>query len=164
MKDDVEAYKKAQQDLDKYASQYAETTARLNSEMKASDVKTYEDFKKYRDEYIDQLKKVFKEEGIKKSDKEIGEMADNYLKQLGDLETFVDQYNVGEKLKKQFKDSDKDVKEFINSLKTVDRVEILPYHNMGKYKWDEYHVKYELENVRTATDEDVERAKKILEL
>ena len=28
----------------------------------------------------------------------------------------------------------------------------------------EYHVKYELENVRTATDEDVERAKKILEL
>lgn len=116
MKDDVEAYKKAQQDLDKYASQYAETTARLNSEMKVSDVQTYEDFKKYRDEYIDQLKKVFKEEGIKKSDKEIGEMADNYLKQLGDLETFVDQYNVGEKLKKQFKDSDKDVKEFINSL------------------------------------------------
>ena len=116
MKDDVEAYKKAQQDLDKYASQYAETTARLNSEMKVSDVKTYEDFKKYRDEYVDQLKKVFKEEGIKKSDKEIGEMADNYLKQLGDLETFVDQYNVGEKLKKQFKDSDKDVKEFINSL------------------------------------------------
>ena len=116
MKDDVEAYKKAQQDLDKYASQYAETTARLNSEMKVSDIQTYEDFKKYRDEYIDQLKKVFKEEGIKKSDKEIGEMADNYLKQLGDLETFVDQYNVGEKLKKQFKDSDKDVKEFINSL------------------------------------------------
>ena len=56
------------------------------------------------------------------------------------------------------------LKDFINSLKTVDRVEILPYHNMGKYKWDEYHVKYELENVRTATDEDVERAKKILEL
>ena len=54
------------------------------------------------------------------------------------------------------------LKEFIDSLNTVDKVEILPYHNMGKYKWEELHFKYELDDVRTATDEDVERAKKIL--
>ena len=54
------------------------------------------------------------------------------------------------------------LKDFIASLKTVDKVEILPYHNMGKYKWEELHFKYELDDVRTATDEDVERAKKIL--
>ena len=66
-----------------------------------------------------------------------------------------------------YTDDEKDLlklKEFISSLKTVDRVEILPYHNMGKYKWEELGYKYELENVRTATTEDVERAKKILEI
>ena len=56
------------------------------------------------------------------------------------------------------------LKDFIASLKTVDRVEILPYHNMGKYKWEELNYKYELDGVRTATDEDVLRAKKILEI
>ena len=56
------------------------------------------------------------------------------------------------------------LKNFIASLKTVDKVEILPYHNMGKYKWEELHFKYELDDVRTATDEDVLRAKKILEI
>ena len=56
------------------------------------------------------------------------------------------------------------LKDFIKSLKTVDRVEILPYHNMGKYKWEKLNFKYELDGVRTATDEDVARAKNILEI
>jgi len=54
------------------------------------------------------------------------------------------------------------LKEFISTLKNVDRFEFLPYHDMGKYKWDKLGVKYELEGVRTANDEDVNRAKKIL--
>ena len=54
------------------------------------------------------------------------------------------------------------LKEFISSLKTVDKVELLPYHNMGKYKWEKLGAKYELENVRTATNEDIERAKRII--
>ena len=66
-----------------------------------------------------------------------------------------------------FTDDEQDLlklKDFIASLKTVDRVEILPYHNMGKYKWEELNYKYELDGVRTATDEDVLRAKNILEI
>ena len=35
---------------------------------------------------------------------------------------------------------------------------------MGKYKWEELNFKYELDGVRTATDEDVARAKNILEV
>lgn len=54
------------------------------------------------------------------------------------------------------------LKKFIKSLKTVEKVQILPYHNMGKYKWEKLGVKYELENVRQANQEDVDRAKKIL--
>lgn len=54
------------------------------------------------------------------------------------------------------------LKNFISSLKTVDKIEILPYHDMGKYKWKSLGINYELENVRPANDEDIKRAKKIL--
>ena len=55
-----------------------------------------------------------------------------------------------------------ELKKFIDSLQSVEKVEILPYHTMGKYKWDDLGIKYELEGVPSATDEDVKRAKKIL--
>ena len=64
-------------------------------------------------------------------------------------------------------DDEQDLKklgEFIKSLKTVSNVEILPYHSLGKYKWDELGFKYELEGVPSATSEDVKRAKAILNL
>mgnify|MGYP004474204837 CR=1 FL=1 len=54
------------------------------------------------------------------------------------------------------------LKDFINSLKTVEKIEILPYHSMGKYKWKKLGFKYELENVPEATSKDVERVKSIL--
>ncbi len=54
------------------------------------------------------------------------------------------------------------LKDFIASLNTVDKVEILPYHDMGRYKWEKLGLKYELDGVRIANDDDVKRAKKIL--
>lgn len=54
------------------------------------------------------------------------------------------------------------LKEFVNSLKTVKKFEFLKYHTMGKYKWTNLNVPYELENVPDATSEDIERAKKII--
>ena len=54
------------------------------------------------------------------------------------------------------------LKDFISSLNTVDKVEILPYHDMGRYKWEKLGLKYELDGVRIANDDDVKRAKKIL--
>ncbi len=56
----------------------------------------------------------------------------------------------------------KKLKDFISSLNNVEKVEILPYHDMGKYKWKNLNCRYELENVRPATDSDIEKAKKIL--
>lgn len=54
------------------------------------------------------------------------------------------------------------LKDFIYTLKTVDKVEILPYHDMGKFKWIDMGLSYPLEGVKTATPEDVQRAKEIL--
>ena len=54
------------------------------------------------------------------------------------------------------------LKEFLSSLSNVQKIELLPYHDMGKFKWKELGFKYPLENVRVANSEDVDRAKKIL--
>lgn len=54
------------------------------------------------------------------------------------------------------------LKDFISSLNTVDKVEILPYHDMGRYKWEKLGLKYELDGVRVANDDDVTRAKNLL--
>ena len=54
------------------------------------------------------------------------------------------------------------LKDFISSLNTVDKVEILPYHNMGRYKWEKLGLKYELDGVRVANDDDVKKAKNLL--
>lgn len=56
------------------------------------------------------------------------------------------------------------LKEFISTLESVEKVEILPYHDFGKYKWDNLGIPYPLEGIRTANQEDVDRAKSILEI
>lgn len=55
------------------------------------------------------------------------------------------------------------LKDFLNSLNNVKRVELLPYHNLGKHKWETLGVEYKLSNVKNATAEDINRAKSILE-
>lgn len=54
------------------------------------------------------------------------------------------------------------LKKFIESLKTVEKVQILPYHSMGKFKWEKLGMKYELDNVRDANQKDIDRAKMML--
>ena len=62
----------------------------------------------------------------------------------------------------QNKDDLLKLRDFISSLNSVKKVELLPYHSMGAYKWKKLGQKYELENVRQATDEDIKKAKEIL--
>ena len=54
------------------------------------------------------------------------------------------------------------LKEFINTLSGVERIELLPYHDYGKFKWEELGEKYELDDVKAPTQEEIDRAKKIL--
>lgn len=64
-----------------------------------------------------------------------------------------------------YTDDEKDLlklKDFISTLDTVEKVQILPYHSMGKYKWEKLRMKYPLDGVRDANQDDVIRAKKII--
>ena len=56
------------------------------------------------------------------------------------------------------------LKQFIKSLKTVEKIEILPYHDMGKYKWENYKDKYEFDNTAIPNDETIKKAKEILKI
>lgn len=56
------------------------------------------------------------------------------------------------------------LKKFIKSLSNIEKVEILKYHDMGKFKWEQMGYKYDLEDIANATDEDVSRVKEILEI
>lgn len=56
------------------------------------------------------------------------------------------------------------LKAFIDTLKTVDKVEVLPYHTMGKVKYDNLGMKYALEGVNPPTKEEVQSARKILKV
>ena len=52
--------------------------------------------------------------------------------------------------------------EFISTLNNVYRIDVLPYHTLGVFKWKELGIKYGLEGVPTPTKEEVELARKIL--
>ena len=56
------------------------------------------------------------------------------------------------------------LKDFIHSLKTVKKIELLPYHNLGAYKWEQLGLNYELKDIKPASSEDIKRAKRILDI
>lgn len=62
-------------------------------------------------------------------------------------------------------DDEKDLlalRDFVGALQTVERLEILPYHTLGVFKWKELGLSYGLEGIDPPTAEEVRRAKEIL--
>ncbi|MEG0073225.1 MAG: pyruvate formate-lyase-activating protein [Clostridia bacterium] len=55
-----------------------------------------------------------------------------------------------------------DLKTYIQTLSSVEKVEVLPYHEMGKYKWKELNIPYTLENIRIPTKEECTKLSKYI--
>ncbi|MBR6880386.1 MAG: pyruvate formate lyase-activating protein [Clostridiales bacterium] len=54
------------------------------------------------------------------------------------------------------------LREFIDTLKTVEKVEVLPYHTLGVHKWKTLGIPYELDGIDPPTKERIANARKIL--
>lgn len=56
------------------------------------------------------------------------------------------------------------IKNFVSTLTTVERIELLPYHSLGIHKWENLGVNYKLKNTKAPTNEEMNKAKKIMDL
>lgn len=55
-----------------------------------------------------------------------------------------------------------ELKDFISSLKTVEKIEVLPYHTMGLNKYKELGIDYPLTDVKEPTKEMIRHTKELL--
>ena len=51
---------------------------------------------------------------------------------------------------------------FLDTLHNVERVEVLPYHTMGVFKWEKLEIPYPLEGISPPTEAQTARAREIL--
>ena len=51
---------------------------------------------------------------------------------------------------------------FIDTLSNVERVDVLPYHSLGVYKWEQLGIPYALTDVKSPTEESILHARKVL--
>ena len=49
-----------------------------------------------------------------------------------------------------------------NTLKNVERVEVLPYHTLGVFKWENLGIPYQLEGINPPSAERIKNAEEIL--
>ena len=54
------------------------------------------------------------------------------------------------------------LKDFLKTLKTIKKVEVLPYHTMGEAKYEKLGIPYALKGVNPPSGERVENARRIL--
>ncbi len=55
-----------------------------------------------------------------------------------------------------------ELKKLIKNLKTVEKVEVLPYHTFGVPKWEKLGMEYGLKDIKPPTKEETDKAEKIL--
>ena len=121
----------------------------------------FKELMEYTDLLLVDIKHIDNEEHIKLT----GKPNDNIL----DMLKFLDEINkpiwIRHVLVPGITDNDEyliKTAQFIDYLGNVKRVAVLPYHSLGRFKWEELGIPYQLEGVEPPTKERIENAKRIL--
>ncbi|MGP1414129.1 MAG: pyruvate formate-lyase-activating protein [Bacillales bacterium] len=115
---------------------------------------------KYTDLILLDLKTIREDAHIKltnSSNKQILEFArylDKKNKPVWIRHVLLNNYETDEELK--------ELREFIETLKNVEKIEILPYHTMGIVKYESLNIPYPLKDMEPPDKKQIEHAKKIL--
>lgn len=94
-----------------------------------------------------------------------GKPNDNILEMFQYLNTINKPIWIRQVLVPGWTDDIEDLKKtraFIETLSNVKKIEILPYHNMGAYKWEKLGMKYPLEGVEAPDQDSIALADKVL--
>lgn len=116
-------------------------------------------------EYTDLLLVDVKEMDPQRHKTLTGVPQDNTLEMLRCLDTLQKPVWIRHVLVPGVTDFDGDLhalRAFLDTLNNVERVEVLPYHTMGIFKWEKLGIPYPLEGVSPPDRERVENAKRIL--
>lgn len=135
-------YIQLKKDLDIYSSELAEVYSSLNASSgnlpKIEDIKSIEDFKKYREEFITQLENTFKSQGIEKTEDEIQSLTDEYLSQIDSLSNFVQQQDIFDEITTDLEikfekgQSEEDLQKLISDLQEKNQIDILANLDLPK--------------------------------
>lgn len=121
----------------------------------------FEELMKYTDLLLVDIKHIDREEHIKLT----GKPNDNIKDCLSYLSEIDKPVWIRHVLVPGITDNDeylKKTREFLDTLGNIKRVDVLPYHSLGQFKWEELGIPYQLEGVDAPTPERVENAKRIL--
>ncbi len=58
----------------------------------------------------------------------------------------------------------KSLADYLSQYSVIERIELLPYHTMGRFKYQNMGIEYPLEGVKDLTDVELERAKGIMKI
>ena len=61
-------------------------------------------------------------------------------------------------------DALKKLNAFLSSLENIERIDVLPYHTLGTFKWKELGISYPLEGINPPAADRIENAKKLLSI
>jgi pyruvate formate lyase activating enzyme len=59
-------------------------------------------------------------------------------------------------------DDVRELSKFISTLNNVKRIDVLPFHKMGEFKWETLNMKYQLSDTQPPTQQSIEEIKSIL--
>lgn len=92
---------------------------------------------------------------------------DNTLKFLNYLEEINKKTWIRYVLIPGYTDEEKDLHrwaEYISKFATIKRVDILPFHQMGIYKWEKVNIEYKLSKISAPSKEDIKKAENIFKI